>query len=226
MPMEICVYINDILHYQSLLSGKTLNPWRFSYFDWPDGLGRSAENRPIYTCIYFDGQKATFAGVIQFWFIYMHKWYHAISITFIRENSNPAIFLPVFGGPHGPWCGAELGSLYACIYSGGQMGKLIRLKYATFVTPGKFFYNISTRLRPLLKKCYETPAYMRFMSLQCHTCHSREWHIRFMRWIYGSSIIYMCVGIIAAVYRISHSKNRYHSSWYISNVKVFKEIKG
>ena len=132
----------------------------------------------------------------------MHKCHHAISITFIRENIKPAMFLRVFGGPHGPGCGAELGSLYACIYlgslyvciySGGQMGKFTRLKYATFVTPGSIFYYISTRFRPLLKNAMRLPHI-------CDTCHFSATHVIPASDIYDICGDYMALALYIYIY--------------------------
>ena len=58
--------------------------------------------------------------------IYVYTWYHTLSITFIWRK-NPATLFG-FGWPHGPGRCAENGPWYKCIYPGGQMGKLTRVK--------------------------------------------------------------------------------------------------
>ena len=72
-------------------------------------------------------------------YIYMHTWYDAISITFIRKSTKPTI-CRVLGWPQDPGCGAEKGSLHTCIYSGGQIEK----HNAINVTQGTFLLHFYT----------------------------------------------------------------------------------
>ena len=68
-----------------------------------------------------------------------------------------------------------------------QMGPMLAPRtLLSGMSPQKLFYCISIRFIPFWTFfLLWTPAgvtHMRYMSLQCHICHSIEWHILYVRW--------------------------------------------
>ena len=195
--MHIHTHIHKFIHklyftFLSLWAEKALTLWWFSCLGWPNGPGQCAENGPLCTCIYPDWLKINLPDWHNF-YIHMHKWYDAISITFIQEN----VFFSGFGWPNGPGCCVENGSLYTCIYSVGQMGKPIRTTYMQLIsiTTKCFllhFYTFQSILNMfvfiLIWRIRDTG----YSIHKHHICNSNEWHVRYIRWYinvtYGSNI--------------------------------------
>ena len=70
----------------------------------------------------------------------VHKWYHTISVSFVRNNIKPATLWGV-DWPYCPGRNAENGPLHTCIYSGGKIWNLSRLTYFyTYICMHKWFY--------------------------------------------------------------------------------------